>query len=276
MNIRVCTYNVKNLFLAGEGETKPPAEMRPLARMLDQVDADFIGLQEVGSRTSLEQLNERLRRPYPHLGFAAGNSTRSIGLGVLSREPVSVDSHAEQLLCDPQGGTLRQYLTEADAMADNPSPLRFQRDALLVQMGSGSHALAIVVVHLKSRTNRTWQLLSAEEMRAAEARRLADIVADNCKRFPLILMGDLNDHWSADALAPLRELGLRDPVGEALQQQGRNPSTYWPRRRMRLDHILVMPDQRIQTNDPVIHASRMAQTASDHYPVSIEVNWRKA
>lgn len=85
------------------------------------------------------------------------------------------------------------------------------------------------------------------------------------------MLGDLNDLLSSDALQPLRELPLQDVVGVQLRRAGRNPSTYWPKRRMRIDHILLDATlvARLVPDSAIIHANNMARTASDHYPVSV-------
>ena len=67
-----------NLFLAGEGPTKPGKSLRPLARMIDQVAADVMLVQEVGSTASLQLLNQRLAKPYEYCAAVVGNSNRRI------------------------------------------------------------------------------------------------------------------------------------------------------------------------------------------------------
>ena len=286
--LKLATYNVKDLFLNGEGPVKPGKALRPLARMIDQVGADLIALQEVGSEQSLAALNERLTRPYAFARFARGNSERSIGLAVLSRVAVAVTSYADLALRDSEGSVMQAYADETSARAGITSPLRFQRDVMRLEYDlpgscgvstetNGSLRVAVFVVHLKSRTNRPWQTLSADDIRSAEIRALAWAVREYAQQHPnrqILVMGDCNDQFSSDAMAPLRALGLRDPVGEAVRQAGRNPSTYWPKRRMRIDHILLWPPRgRVRVHNPTIHANNMARTASDHYPVSIELHW---
>ena len=92
---RICTYNVENLFLADEGPLKPHKAVRPLLRMIEQVGADLVVLQEVGSKTSLELLNSWLPNPYEFVDLMEGNSNRSIHLGVLSRVPIELTSHRD-------------------------------------------------------------------------------------------------------------------------------------------------------------------------------------
>ncbi len=240
--------------------------------MIDQVAADTLVVQEAGSAASLETLNARLASPYEHQGLVPGNSTRSIHIGVLSRYPFELTSHRDVALTDTAGAALGWYPDESAARNVEAATLPVQRDVVLVETRVQNRAVALFGVHLKSRTNAPWQLLAAEEMRAAEVRALARLVADYRQRQPqsiIAVLGDFNDRWSADSLAPLRDLGMLDPLGDELRQRGRNPSTYWPKRRMRIDHIWLA---RGTASNPEIHISHMARQASDHYPVSLELD----
>ena len=274
--VLIATYNLKNLFLAGEGPAKPNGELRPLVRMLDQLDADIVVLQEVGSWASLALLNERLAHPYAYPGLVPGNSDRSIHLAVLSRHRVRLVSHRSCVLLDDHGASLLDYASESAACAGRLAPLGFCRDLLRVDVLDLELPLSMFAVHLKSRTNRDWRVLAADEIRAAECRRIGELMADfrACNpRALMILCGDFNDRLNSEALMPLKKLAMHDPLGDLLHRSGRNPSTYWPKRRMRIDHILVCQQTagRVLADSAMIHANRMAQTASDHYPVSLEL-----
>lgn len=275
--VRISTYNLKNLFLCGEGPPKPQSEVRPLLRMFTQVDADLCMLQEVGSLASLQALNAGLVQPYPFAALLPGNSDRSIHLAVLSRMPVRLSSHREKVLLDVAGNALLEYATEPAAIAKQLTPLRFSRDLLRVDVAGLEAPLSLFGVHLKSRTNRPWRALAADVIRTAECAMLCRLIEQFQQAHPHTLVGlcgDFNDRLSSDALAPLAGLEMSDPLGQVLQQSGHNPSTYWPKRRMRIDHILLSREaaQRVVEGSPEIHANRMAQTASDHYPVSLVLN----
>ena len=273
-SIRVCTYNVHNLFDGGSGKSE--SEWKALAGILNRVAGDVVALQEVGSAAVLNTLNRRLKDPYAHEGFIQSNSDRGIHLGVLSRYPLTLRSHKECILTSPDGEILAEFASEADAVENRSSPLRFQRDLLLAEWMAGPVAFAAFVVHLKSKTNQPWRALSADEVRSAEGRALARIVSAYVAQNPLrntLLLGDFNDTLNSDALSTVRDLGFIDPVGAELAGTGRNPSTYWPKRRTRIDLLLVEPAlrRRILAGSGKIHASQMAQRASDHYPVSLQL-----
>lgn len=267
---------MKNLFLQGEGPLKPQHEMRPLCRMVAQVNADILALQEVGSLASLEDFNQRLASPYPYLGCLPGNSTRSIHLAVMSRTPVVLTNHLHTPLTDPQG-TMLSVNTNPEH-AETAEPLRMQRNVLQVRTTlSAGVPLSLFVVHLKSRTNGIDPEFSADEIRAAEARRVQQIVQQHMlaqQQDLVVVAGDFNDIAGSDVLAGIASLPLTDPQGEMLAAAGRNAATYWPRRRMRFDRILLCAGarQRLLADSPTIHNSQMARTASDHYPVSLVLN----
>lgn len=261
-SIKIGTYNVRNLFLCGEGPPKPQKELRPLGRMVTQVDADLLALQEVGSRATLAAFNDTLAQPYPYLACVNGNSNRSIHLGVLSRLPLALTSHAHLPLPDMDGAAL-------------VPAARLQRDVLLAQANlADGRCLALFNVHLKSRADHAESHFSATDIRAAEVRLLVTLLRQYLQQHPehlLVLTGDFNDVPRSEVLAPLAEVPLIDPQDDMLRRAGRNPSTYWPKRRTRFDRIFVSGHTQVSVlpDSPQIHISHMARTASDHYPVSL-------
>lgn len=269
--MRIASYNVQNLFLTGEGEpAKPSRAVTHLARTIARVDADLLCLQEVGSKASLQQLNSSLKQPYPEVGLLPGNSNRSIHLGYLSRWPLTLSSHRELPLVGALGQPLLEYRNAEDAAANNARPLQLQRDILQAEVAVNGANITLLNVHLKSRTSRDWALLASDEVRFAEAQALAQLVARLIAAEPasyLMVAGDFNDTWHSNALTPIRELGLLDPLGDALRAAGRNPSTYWPKRRNRIDFLLCSENLAPYLGSAEIAVHEQAKIASDHYPV---------
>ncbi len=281
--MRVASYNVRNLLEADQATlagvaVKSPEEIRALAGTVDRLGAHVLLLQEVGSLGVLSELNGQLASPYPYLEVLPGNSPRGIHLAILSREPFELTSHRARVLTDEAGDPLLEHETEADATAGLLRPVRLQRDLMLAEVSlEDAGVLALFNVHLKSRTNRSWRRLPAETIRAAEVRCVAEVVAGYLGAHPgrpVLLAGDFNDTRRSPVLAPLFELPLADPMGEQLARAGRNPSTYWPKRRMRLDFLLLSERAAglMVAGSARIHAGQRARRASDHYPVSVDLD----
>jgi endonuclease/exonuclease/phosphatase family metal-dependent hydrolase len=128
---------------------------------------------------------------------------------------------------------------------DHPLPGPRGRGAILVQLGEGEDALAVVLMHLAlgART-RTRQLAYIRELIGGYRHQ--------------VLMGDMNTHAS-DLLehSPLRDLGLVAPQIEATF-----PS--WRPQRC-LDHILLSPQLALEKVEV------LDQPISDHLPVAVQI-----
>ncbi len=282
--MRIASYNVQNLFDetdagANGGAVKTPAALKALSGTIEALRADVILLQEVGSHRVLNRVNDALKRPFPFTSVLPGNSDRGIHLGILSREPFELTSHRTLTLWDESGMALLEYASEADAAAERATPVRIQRDLMLAEVDLADQGvLALFNVHLKSKTNRPWRRLAADDIRAAEVRevaaRIGEYLLEHADRL-VILGGDFNDLRSSAILRPIFDLPLSDPLGESLAASGSNPSTYWPKRRMRLDFLLLgeTARDRMVGDSATIHASQRARRGSDHYPISIDLDF---
>ena len=278
--IRFASYNVHNLFVdERDGPPKTERELRDLAKTINKLSAHVLALQEVGCHGALAQLNALLEQPYQHIGQLPGNSDRNIHLAIMSRFPIRLSSYRERTLIGEEGESLHEFDSEEDAQRARLSPLRMQRDLLLCEVSVPGMAspLAFFGVHLKSKTNRPWRALGADIIRLAECRLIVEVLKDYLEQHPdahWLLAGDFNDTAHSDALLPLRSLEGFDAHAESLAANGRNPSTYWPRRRMRIDRILLVPQlqQWVVAGSAEIHQSQLARRASDHYPVSVDID----
>ncbi|OLU30293.1 endonuclease [Pseudomonas sp. PA15(2017)] len=130
-------------------------------------------------------------------------------------------------------------------LEDHPLPGPAGRGAILLRIGEGDDAIAVVMMHLAlgART-RTRQLAYIRELIGGYRHQ--------------ILMGDMNTH-AIDLLehSPLRDLGLLAPQVEATF-----PS--WRPQRC-LDHILLSPGLELE------RFQVLAQPISDHLPVAVEI-----
>lgn len=130
-------------------------------------------------------------------------------------------------------------------LEDHPLPGPAGRGAIMLRLGEGEHALAVVMMHLAlgGRT-RTRQLAYIRELIGSYRH--------------IVLMGDMNTHV-ADLLlySPLRDLGLMAP-----QLAPTFPS--WRPQRC-LDHILLSSELILE------RVSLLSQSISDHLPVAVEI-----
>lgn len=281
--VRLATYNVQNLFGADDaGLSKPVKAMKAIARTLDLVDAQIVALQEVASEAALTELNGLLRVPYAYSYWQPGNSARGIHLAYLSRLPLRCTSHRELPLTTADGEPLFDHPQAPKLPTAPPAPLLLQRDVLMAEvLDAAANPLSVQLfnVHLKSKANQPWRLLGSDCIRAAEARAIAAIVSQGAIAAPhlrKVVLGDFNDLLVSDALTPLRDLQWMDAVAadhHALGKVGRLPGTYWPRRRMRIDHVLLNPAASacLVAGSAETHISTLAQRGSDHYPVSVDL-----
>ena len=130
-------------------------------------------------------------------------------------------------------------------LEDHPLPGPPGRGAILLRLGSGPEAIAVVMMHLSlgART-RTRQLAYIRELLGGYRH--------------MVLMGDMNTHANDLLLhSPLRDLGLLAPQIEATF-----PS--WRPQRC-LDHILLSPGLQLQ------RCEVLSQPISDHLPVAVQI-----
>lgn len=259
---------------------KPQRELKALAGTLQRVDPDVVALQEVGSREALNDVNGLLADPFPHVVLAETNSDRGIHLGYLSRWPLLLTQHRECPLLDADGGALTDYPRGG---AVDPQPLRLSRDLPFARFEVDGQAFVFANVHLKSSGTRAWQSLSSLTIRTAEVRVLAELVAEHQRRepsVPLLIAGDFNDNPTSVAFAPLDDLDdaqrLFDPLLRELVPKEPRVSTYWPRRRARIDRFLLnrAARERYQAQSIRVWRDTRAERASDHVPVSVDIQVR--
>ncbi|MCA9645386.1 MAG: endonuclease/exonuclease/phosphatase family protein [Polyangiaceae bacterium] len=275
--IRFATYNVRMLVLEGPSRGRRPqksdASWRAVAAMIDATQADVLALQEVGSVEALDRLQGLLRDPYPQSTFCPSNSSLGIHLAVLSRFTFAISSHRETVLWDDVGNPLEDYPTREASRDSRLEPLRFQRDFPRVSVDVGS-GVELFVAHLKSLRSYAWMRHTAGTVRNAEARAAARLMRRHLQK-PCLVMGDFNAAPRDPTLEPL--LGnpeLWDPVAEELEPDGvLVPSYRCGAHTNRIDFALLGPQakQRYVSGSARIHRGELAEVASDHYPLSVDV-----
>lgn len=246
--------------------------------MIAKVDAHVVALQEVENDLALSELNQRLPNPYPHCGLLQGNSRRGINLAFMSRFAIRLTSHRQTILKDESDCELHDFASAQAAETITAAPARFQRDLLLAQSSLADHTLAVFNAHLKSPLRNEWSNHDADVIRAAEARSIHSIVSAYQSSNPghvIVLLGDFNQRHDHDTLQPIMSLRYFDPVLAELVPENGQLSTHWSRPRARIDHLLLSPaaHARYVEGSAAVHREAGARKASDHYPVSVSLQF---
>ena len=258
--VRFASWNVRNFFdwiddpYSDEVFEKEAFRKKlvNLATVIDEIDPEFIGLQEVENLACLKLLNSALARPFPQLGLIEGNDKqRGIDVCFLSRLPVKkVVSHVDHRL--PQH-------------PDAPPYYFFSRDCLEVRLDS-TPPTVILINHLKS--GRGDAKVSAAKRRV-QSLGIVEVseLADKRQGDVLMVMGDLNDRPDSWSLEPVFEKfhdAFKDvPKKERVTHRYRKGASA-------LDHILVDDDGRSLLGENHIW-KELARRTSDHNPVAVEM-----
>ncbi|HEX2099150.1 MAG TPA: endonuclease/exonuclease/phosphatase family protein [Candidatus Synoicihabitans sp.] len=267
--LTIATYNIANYNvtdrMTAEGYRpdypKPEVEKSALRRVLAEIDADVIALQEVGGDAFLRELQRDLRHErvvYDHTAIlVAGNDARH--LAVLSRRPlVRVRRHVDL--------PFRYFETEETV----------RRGLLEVAVQIGAGELTLFIVHLKSRyTERPDDPLAAR-LRSGEAQVVRDRILDvipSLTDAAVAALGDFNDGLRERPVQAFLQRGERrlfevvevaDERGDRWTHHYRRNDTY-----SRVDHVLISPRLRSSVMNARIHDSPDVRVASDHRPVVV-------
>jgi len=245
-----------------------------VARFIVQIDADVIGLEEVGDRRDVKELHEAVRAAgldYPY--WVAGKS-----LDPATHQNVALFSRYKLSdLLSPIPG-LEAYDTELD----DPDAEQWTEvtKGLRVNVAACGRTFVVYVLHLKSERGG----------HESDARRVAQASIVRRNYLPLltagrnvIVMGDLNDGRNQPAIRRIRG---RDDIQPDLIQTGRADyfdfdklDTRWTYEYMgvrgQIDHILLSTSfKRICKR---IHARTLPQDnprVSDHRPFIVDLDLR--
>ncbi|ARU06859.1 endonuclease [Comamonas serinivorans] len=243
--IRVATYNIHK-GVQGIGPAKR-LEIHDLGLAIEQLDADFICLQEVRSVNRREALRFATWPEQPQaeflapLGYQAVYTTNAItkhgehGNALLSRWPVVSQRHED--------------------MSDH----RFEQRGLLhVEVRVHDRPLHVIVVHLG--------LLGASRLRqVAQLQRY--IAREIPPDAPIVVAGDFND-WGVQIRAMMAEMRLK-----TLPRHLKRPT--FPSRLpvVQLDHIY---SRGLRPGSLMVPQGKVWARMSDHLPLIGEFSWRGA
>ncbi|MFM8334366.1 MAG: endonuclease/exonuclease/phosphatase family protein [Opitutaceae bacterium] len=274
--LRIATYNIEN-YVAADRMTdagfrkaypKPEREKAALRKVVRDLGADVLVLQEMGPRPYLEELRRDLRAEgvdYPHTALAsAADADRHIA--ILSRRPlIGVRTH-DDLTFPYLGGreTVKRGLLEA--VVDTPGG-----------------PVTIFALHLKSRLTERDDDPGSAVRRAAEATAVRDRVLARCPdpaQVRFVVLGDCNDGRNSRAAAALQRRGKQeiatllpaaDSRGEAWTHAYRRDESY-----SRVDLIFVSGGLLpwVEGGAARIHDAPEVRVASDHRPVFIDLRAR--
>jgi endonuclease/exonuclease/phosphatase family metal-dependent hydrolase len=274
------------------------------AQAVRDLGADILCLQEVDNLGVLEDFNKFYvkRAAGIHYGWQRlieGNDRRGIDVGVLSKNRITVKSHAHHTFDDFSlfNDELRDYgLHEGDHI--------FRRDCLEVETKADGEELTLFVCHFKSMSGGRDHTMPVRE---AEAKAVRKIISDkyggeaNARQAKWLICGDLNEyafsngHLLANSgIRPLFEDGFVSNPVENLPVKERWTHYYaGDNSKHQLDYILLSPaldvlNPGVQPNivrngqpvrvpgiEDVKRYPRIGYDrpkASDHCPVALTIN----
>lgn len=267
--LTIATYNVANYNeenrMTSEGfrpeYPKPEAEKTALRRVIREMNADVLALQEVGGPEFLRELQRDLRGEgcdYPFLAvLVVDDEPRHVA--ALSRRPFLAERHHSDLEFPYRG-----------------SRSRVRRGLLEVRLATAAGELTLFVVHLKSRYTEHRDDPGSAIRRGAEAtavrNRILEVFPEpESARF--VIAGDLNDGPRARPVRAMTRRGrlviselvaVADSRGDRWTHHYGREDSY-----TRVDHLLVSPPlvAAIVDGSGRIHDGRGVREASDHRPV---------
>ncbi len=246
---------------------KPEKEKKSLRDYIKKIDADVLGLQEIGSKGHLNELQLDLSasdQNYPYQAFSY-ESGRDRNLAFLSRLPLQqVKAHENLRLIDGYG---KQEVL---------------RGVLEIEIKYKALPIKIFNIHLKSRHTSDSRDPESNKYRLKEAKTVLDLIykrTDSGKR-PYILLGDLNDFPQSETLrlltqnkkSPMTQIICIDSKGESWTHYYRKKNRY-----STLDYILFSKNHPFLENaSGQILRDRYYYKASDHRPIFVEMESMKA
>lgn len=232
------------------------------AKVIKEVDADIICINEVENRPVLDNFNsDRLSKLYPFNILIDGKTDpRGIDVGIYSKFPI---------------GRVRTNIFSKD---DEDKAI-FSRDCLEVEVLTPGGSVFLLANHLKSKFR------GGDEKRKAQAEEIKRILQeryDLATQF-VVVLGDLNDTPDSDPLSPLFEMTeLSDVLAEAAgPPAGERWSYRFENDFNQIDHILVSePLRAVLTNAGLERRGMPPEALAGGTPAitafSTIDNWRNA
>ena len=272
-NFTVGVYNVEKYEL--EKNEEFVNKSRKTVQSICQMNADVLGLVEMGSLASTTYLMDELKRSgmdYPHYEWMRSNDGQ-LNLVIFSRYPLKEIVHHTQdrYELDERSYTLRRGILEATVEVTD------------------DYSFTVLLTHLKSQLEST--KLDQLEVRLEEAKLLrgkVEKILDEDPEADFVVMGDLNDDYSSLPIRTIlgtpagkrRLLDARpiEQIGDSLPEErtrGKFRSVAWTYfyskedSYSRLDYILYSPGLRTQFQSEETRVVVVPNwgVASDHRPI---------
>ncbi len=280
--VRLASYNVETLSV--DNPENKREKLQALAESLKEINADIVSLQEVPSEKDLNDFLKMsdLNKKYPYSSFCETNDQYGHHMGILSQYPiVETESNKNRRISTGSKGSTN-----------------FCRDVAETMIDVKGYPFRIYNVHFKANpyfagpdANSPEKLQKAVNKRAAEAREVKNIIAEDMRRLPsmhYVVTGDMNTTPDAPEIQPLKQedkthVKLSDPL-ENLNGPEMNSH---PVTNNRLDYIMLSPElaKGVVEGSPNVHHSENANKASDHLGIYVDIdmdalpetdeNWKK-
>lgn len=292
---RLTTYNIENLFDDVDdptltdrnddaGNTKPAHQMIAVARAIRKIDSDVICMQEIESLDALLWFRDQYLADmgYEHvISLDAGNS-RGIENAVLSRFPLSnpelwIGKKLGGVHPEKYGNSKNYYAGEPVAFRRSPLKLDVEIPAT---EDREAWTLTLFVVHHKSgRYSQYWR-----EAEAKMIAKLAHQVEATHPDRPIVILGDFNAQVEDESVQIYLRDGFHDIFANSDMSKSEMTSHESERR---IDLLLANSAASEYLHEAGAFVMGTAARpeginwrdldtftgyASDHYPVSVDVN----
>lgn len=231
---KVMTWNLENLFSPSSSDDKKVQEyeekLKTLADVILRLDADVVGVQEVGTPQGFDDLRDRLDGRYPHHKLSSEPDGRGIRVGFLSKLPID---DSDELIDFPTEGLAS--VPGQDGKGNPETVTKLSRGALRIAVTlSSGLKVNLINNHWKSKllTFPGGKFTTSDESERAQVagfallKRTAEAVAVRVRANELlvgnqsqglIVLGDLNDVPEA-ATTQI----LQGPPGSEIESKGFN------------------------------------------------------
>ena len=187
--MKILTFNVENLFLdplfayQHKATLKEKNQLERMCKILFEIDADILGLQEVGGKNSFQILRDYLQKHYQidyEIVTHPGNSDRGIEVGYLIKQHLTYNATSHHQV---QLDLTDQFSKEYKKIARNFLQLTLLKD---------EKKFHFLLIHLKSARNLDSLDPGGVHKRKSEIRALLKLSKKLEQDAPVIILGDFN------------------------------------------------------------------------------------